>query len=75
MTTRAQHKSDPIDFEDLQNSYAARKLRKKTLLSSTYPNVWKYYTHTKKNAILGSLNSNFQVKIKISNGMEKYFFK
>ena len=61
MTTRAQHKSDPIDFEGLQNSYAARKLRrKKTLLSSIYPNVWRYYIH-KKNAILGSLNSNFQM--------------
>ena len=48
MTTRAQHKSDPIDFEGLQNSYTARKLRKKkTLLSSTYPNVWRYY-YTKK---------------------------
>ena len=66
MTTRAQHKSDPIDFEDLQNSYAARKLRKKKCGNTT---------HTKKNAILGSLNSNFQVKIRISNGMEKYFFK
>ena len=32
MTTRAQHKSDPIDFEDLQNSYAARKLRKKNII-------------------------------------------
>ena len=31
MTTRAQHKSDPIGFEDLQNSYAARKLRKKSV--------------------------------------------
>ena len=35
MTTRAQHKSDPIDFEDLQNSYAARKLRKKKCGNTT----------------------------------------
>ena len=32
MTTRAQHKSDPIDFEGLQNPYAARKLRKKNII-------------------------------------------
>ena len=60
MTTCAEHKSDPIDFEDLQNSYAARKLRKKTLLSSTYPNVWRYYTK----------KCNFRKpKFKLSNDM------
>ena len=62
MTTRAQHKSDPIDFEGLQNSYTARKLRKKNIIEQYISKCVEILLHKKK--------CNFRKpKFKLSNDM------